>query len=132
MNRHHTGHILRSLCVAAAAALAACTPTAEQDAATAAQVTIRFVQEDLAQTRSSFSWGEDSIRDIQVVVTTGDGALHDVLYSASPSDLQFTGSVGTLYKLWAAANLGGRIGVGRLEDFTEAVRHVMKSSPPAT
>ncbi len=132
MNRHHTGHILRSLCTAAAAALAACTPAAEQDSANAAQVTIRFVQEDLAQTRSSFSWGEDSIRDIQVVVTTGDGALHDVLSSASPSDLQYTGKVGGLYKLWAAANLGGRIGVGRLEDFTEAVRHVSASGIAAS
>ena len=132
MNRHHLGHIARSLCAVAAAAMAACTPAREEAGGTAAQVTIRFEQADLAQTRSSFTWGEDAIRDIQVVVTTRDGAVHDVLYSASPSDLQFTGNVGDLYKLWAAANLGGRIGVGRLEDFTEAVRHVSVSGIAAS
>ena len=132
MSRHHIGHIALSLSVIAAAALAACTPVREEAGGTAAQVTIHFTQDDFLQTRSSFSWGEDDIRDIQVVVTTSDGAVHDVLYSDTPSDLQFTGNVGDLYKLWAAANLGGRIGVERLEDFTQAVRHVSASGVAAS
>ena len=132
MSRHHTGNFVKALCIVAAAALAACTPAREEAGGTAAQVTIRFTQDDFLQTRSSFSWGEDDIRDIQVVVTTGDGTVHDVLYSDTPSDLQFTGNVGDLYKLWAAANIGGRIGVERLEDFTEAVMHVSASGVAAS
>ena len=132
MERRFLRIILRAACALPCAALACCTPFREDAAGTAAQITVRIAPEGYTDTRSSFSWDESAIRDIQVVVTQEDGTVHDVLYSDSPSDLQFTGEVGRLYKLWAAANLGGRIEVKRLEDFTEAIRSVTASGIAAS
>lgn len=114
------------LCAMACAAQAACSPQGEPGGP-AAQVTVSIIPDGYAPTRSSFTWNEDDIRDIQVVVTTEDGEIHDILYSDSPSDLHFTGQVGRLYKLWAAANLGGKVEAGSLEDFTESIRHVSRA-----
>ena len=111
------------MCALACAAQAACSPVGETGDP-AATVTIHIDPEGYVHTRSSFTWDEDSIRDIEVVVTTEDGEIHDILYSDSPADLHFTGTVGRLYKLWAAANLGGKVEAGSLADFTEGVRNV--------
>ena len=123
MTKHHIRNIVRSLCALACAAQAACSPVGETGDP-AATVTIHIDPEGYVHTRSSFTWDEDSIRDIEVVVTTEDGEIHDILYSDSPADLHFTGTVGRLYKLWAAANLGGKVEAGSLADFTEGVRNV--------
>ncbi len=125
MTYNHIIKAVRTLCIlSSAACVAACSPYAEQAGGGNAEVTVRIVPDDYAPTRSSFSWEEYEIRDIQVVVTTEDGALHDVLYSDTPSDLHFTGTVGHLYRLWCAANLGGKVEVRSPEDFTDAVRQV--------
>ena len=121
-------NIVRPLCVLALAAGAGCSPEMEEAGVPAAQVTVSIVSDGYGLTRSSFTWGEDEIRDIQVVVTTEEGEVYAVLYSDTPSNLQFTGTVGRLYKLWAAANLGGKVEVRRLEDFTERVRQVTSAS----
>ena len=129
MTHNHIIKAIRALCIlSAAACAAACSPYAEQAGGSTAEVTVRIVPDDYARTRSSFSWDEDEIRDIQVVVTTEDGALHDVLYSDTPSDLHFTGTVGHLYRLWCASNLGGKVEVRSPEDFTNAVRQVSQAS----
>ena len=112
--------------VLACVAQAACSPHGEPGGP-ATQVTVSIVPDGYAHTRSSYTWNEDEIRDIQIVVTTEDGDIHDVLYSDTPSDLHFTGQAGRLYKLWAAANLGGKVEAGSLEDFTENIRHVTKA-----
>ena len=125
MTKHYNRNIVRILCAVACAAQAACSPYGESGGP-AAQVTVSIVPDGYAPTRSSFTWDEDDIRDIQIVVTTEDGTIHDVLYSDSPSGLQFTGQAGSLYRLWAAANLGGKVEAASLEDFKESVRHVTK------
>ena len=110
----------------ACAAMAACSPFGEPGGP-AAEVTVSIVPDRYSQTRSSFTWNEDEIRDIQVVVTTESGEIHDILYSDSPSGLHFTGQAGSLYKLWTAANIGGKVEASSLEDFTEGIRHVSKA-----
>ena len=124
MNTHHITNIARTLCVLALAAYAGCSPEREEAGGRSAEVTVSIIPDGYGLTKSSFTWGEDDIRDIQVVVTTGDGNVHAVLYSDTPSTLQFDGRVGSVYKLWAAANLGGKIEVRSLEDFTEGVRRI--------
>ncbi|MBQ2485976.1 MAG: DUF4906 domain-containing protein, partial [Candidatus Methanomethylophilus sp.] len=126
MTNHHTRKIARIIFAAACAASGACSPAGEPGAP-AAQVTVNIVPDGYADTRSSFTWDEEDIRDIQIVVTDADGEIHDVLYSDSPYGLHFTGQVGRPYRLWAAANLGGTVEAGSLEDFTQAVRFVTKA-----
>ena len=126
MTNHHTSKISRLLLVLACAAQAACSPSGEPGGP-AAQVTVSIVPDGYAHTRSSFTWSEDEIRDVQIVVTTEDGEMHDVLYSNTLSGLRFTGQAGRVYKLWAAANLGGKVEAGSLEEFTENIRHVTKA-----
>ena len=118
--------------IAAAAVLASCSPFAEDAGGGSAEVTVRIAPEGFARSRSSFSWDEDLIRDIQVVVTSEDGTVHDILYSDTASDLQFTGTSGSLYRLWAAANLGGKVEVGCLEDFTQGIRSVSRAGIAAS
>ncbi len=124
MSTHHIKHLARTLCVLALAATTGCSPEMDGTGGPDVEVTVSIMPDGYGLTKSSFTWGEDEIRDIQVVVTTGDGDIHAVLYSDTPSTLQFTGRVGCLYKLWAAANLGGKVEVQSLEDFTGAVRLV--------
>ena len=128
MVKHFTRHAVLALCTAA---FAACSPFGEE-AGGSAEVTVHVVPDGLVQSRSSFTWADDMIRDIQVVVTTEDGTIHDVLYSDSPSSLQFTGTAGCLYRLWVAANIGGKVEVGTLEDFTEGTRHVSQAAIAAS
>ena len=131
MATHFIRTSVLALCALASAAFAACSPFGEE-AGGSAEVTVHIVPDGFVQSRSSFSWKDDAIRDIQVVVTTEDGSVHDVLYSDSPTDLQFTGTAGCLYKLWAAANIGGKVEVGCLEDFTEGTRHVSQAGIAAS
>ena len=95
-------------------------------------VTFHIIAEGFADTRSSFTWGDSEIRDIQIVVTEDDGSVFDVLYSDSPSDLNFTGVVGRRYHIWAAANLGGKVEVRSLQDFTTGTRSITKSGIAAS
>lgn len=103
-----------------------------QEEAGTMDVTFHIVAEGFADTRSSFTWGESEIRDIQIVITEEDGSVFDVLYSDSPSDLGFTGAVGSRYRIWAAANLGGKVEVNDLQDFTAGTRSVTKAGIAAT
>ena len=95
-------------------------------------VTFHIVAEGFADTRSSFTWGDNEIRDIQIVVTEEDGSVFEVLYSDSPSDLSFTGVVGRRYRIWAAANPGGKVEVRNLQDFTTGTRSITKSEIAAS
>lgn len=124
MITHHIEHIARTLCILALAASAGCSPEREEAGGRAAEVTVSIIPDGYGPTKSSYTWDEDGIRDIQVVVTTGNGDVHAVLYSDTPSTLQFTGMAGRTYKLWAAVNLGGKVEVRTLEDFTEGVRNI--------
>lgn len=113
------GYTVAALSVLAAA----CSPIREETDGLV-EVTLRLSAEGAFATRSSFTWGESEIRDIQVVVTDEDGNICDDLYASPAKDLHFKGIVGKRYRLWAAANLGGRVTVRTLPDFTAATRAV--------
>ena len=106
--------------------------TGEDKASATMEVTFHVVAEGFEDTRSSFTWGDSEIRDIQIVVTEEDGTVFDVLYSASSNDLSFTGAVGRRYRIWAAANLGGKVEVRDLQDFTAGTRQITKSGIAAS
>ena len=112
-----------------AALSSSCLPALAEREETA-EVTLRIVAED-SSTRSSFSWKENELRDVQIVVTENDGTVIDVLYAdlkTNPgAELRFTGTAGRRYRLWAAANLGGRVAVKKLSDFTAGTRSVSSS-----
>lgn len=95
-------------------------------------VTFHIVADGFTDTRSSFTWGESEIRDIQIVITEEDGSVFDVLYSDSSSELGFTGEVGSRYRIWAAANLGGKVDVHDLQDFTNGTRSITKAGIAAS
>lgn len=78
-------------------------------------------------TRSSFIWSDTDIKDIELVVTDESGNVKKVLYSTSTSSLSFIGTVGHTYNVWAAANIGGKINVSALSDFTSGKRSVKYS-----
>ncbi len=79
------------------------------------------------ETRSSFTWLDDAIRDVEIVVAEEDGSVQEVLYSQTSSSLSFEGKAGHTYFLWAAANIGRRIDVSTLSDFTGGTRTVSYS-----
>ncbi|MBQ4287022.1 MAG: hypothetical protein II770_03235, partial [Bacteroidales bacterium] len=54
----------------------ACSPVREEPEKLV-EVTLRVNTEDGFATRSSFTWGESDIRDIQVIVTDIDGNICD-------------------------------------------------------
>lgn len=95
-------------------------------------VTFHIVADGFTDTRSSFTWGENEIRDIQIVITKEDGSVFDVLYSDSSSELGFTGNVGSRYHIWAAANLGEKVDVHDLQDFTAGTRSITKAGIAAS
>ena len=78
-------------------------------------------------TKSSFRWQDDGISDVEIVITDEEGKIVDVLYSNTPSGLSFRGKVGSRYMIWAAANIGGKINVLELKDFTSGARSVSYS-----
>ncbi|MBO4923453.1 MAG: DUF4906 domain-containing protein [Bacteroidales bacterium] len=127
----------KTLSAACAAVIAASMPscngyTDDRESARTMDVAFHIVADGFTDTRSSFTWGENEIRDIQIVITEEDGSVFDVLYSDSSSDLGFTGAVGRRYRIWAAANLGGKVDVHDLQDFTAGTRSVTKAGIAAS
>ena len=106
--------------------------TDERETARTMDVTFHIVADGFTDTRSSFTWGENEIRDIQIVITKEDGSVFDVLYSDSSSELGFTGNVGSRYHIWAAANLGEKVDVHDLQDFTAGTRSITKAGIAAS
>lgn len=106
--------------------------TDERETARTMDVTFHIVADGFTDTRSSFTWGENEIRDIQIVITEEDGSVFDVLYSDSSSELGFTGDVGSRYHIWAAANLGEKVDVHDLQDFTNGTRSITKAGIAAS
>lgn len=106
--------------------------TDERETTRTMDVTFHIVADGFTDTRSSFTWGDSEIRDIQIVITEEDGSVFDVLYSDSSSELGFTGAVGSRYRIWAAANLGGKVDVHDLQDFTTGTRSVTKAGIAAS
>ncbi len=106
--------------------------TDERETARTMDVTFHIVADGFTDTRSSFTWGENEIRDIQIVITKEDGSVFDVLYSDSSSELGFTGNVGSRYHIWAAANLGEKVDVHDLQDFTNGTRSITKAGIAAS
>lgn len=92
-------------------------------------VTVELGREGYAdiKTRSSFTWSDTDIKDVELVVTDESGNVKDVLYSTTSTTLSFTGTVGHTYNVWAAANIGGKINVTTLSDFTSGSRSVSYS-----
>ena len=125
MNSHFKRILAAAGIAVIAASMLSCNGlTNESKAAETAQVTFQIVAEEPVSTRSTFRWSESEIRDIQIVITEDDGSVCDVLYSGSTSGLSFTGAVGRRYRIWAAANLGGKVEVHNLQDFTSGTRRV--------
>ncbi len=106
--------------------------TDERETARTMDVTFHIVADGFTDTRSSFTWGESEIRDVQIVITEEDGSVFDVLYSDSSSELGFTGNVGSRYHIWAAANLGEKVDVHDLQDFTNGTRSITKAGIAAS
>ena len=106
--------------------------TDERETTRTMDVTFHIVADGFTDTRSSFTWGENEIRDIQIVITKEDGSVFDVLYSDSSSELGFTGNVGSRYHIWAAANLGEKVDVHDLQDFTAGTRSITKAGIAAS
>ncbi len=106
--------------------------TDERETARTMDVTFHIVADGFTDTRSSFTWGESEIRDVQIVITEEDGSVFDVLYSDSSSELGFTGNVGSRYHIWAAANLGEKVDVHDLQDFTTGTRSITKAGIAAS
>lgn len=77
-----------------------------------------------AVTRSSLTAGESELKTLQIVVTDSDGKVAGDIWSETGdvSGLSFTGIAGHAYKVWAAANLGERVSVDKLSDFTSGQR----------
>lgn len=103
-----------------------CAPGEEavEDPEDTVSVTLHVAAGESFASKSSFTWGEDEIRDIEVVVTDAGGAVCDVLYAAPPGALHFTGIAGQRYRLWAAANLGGKVEVEDISDFLSSSRSI--------
>ncbi|MBO6045870.1 MAG: DUF4906 domain-containing protein, partial [Bacteroidales bacterium] len=101
----------------------ACSPVPEEPERLV-EVELRVNAEEGIATKSSFTWGESDIRDIQIIVTDTEGNICDDIYASPPKDLHFKGIAGNRYRFWAAANLGGRVSVRTLPDFTAATRGV--------
>ncbi len=118
--------------VIAASMLSCIGYTDERETARTMDVTFHIVADGFTDTRSSFTWGENEIRDIQIVITKEDGSVFDVLYSDSSSELGFTGNVGSRYHIWAAANLGEKVDVHDLQDFTAGTRSITKAGIAAS
>lgn len=109
-----------------AASILSCDGYTDVEAARTVEVTFHIATEGYTDTRSSYIWGDSEIRDIQIVITEDDGTVYDVLYSDSHTELSFTGVVGRRYRIWAAANLGGKVDVRDLQDFTTGTRSITK------
>ena len=80
-----------------------------------------------AGTKSSFSWQDDDINDVELVVTDADGNIEEVIYSRASSSLAFEGVVGRTYFIWGAANLGREEEAVTLSGFVDKVRTVSRS-----
>ena len=121
--------LLLSAFSAAAAGVVSCGPPEEPEAGRGepVEVTLHVLPEDGYRTRSSFTWGESEIKDVQIVVTDEAGDVVEVLYSSPAEDMHFTGVSGSRYRLWAAANLGGRVEVSKLGDFNAVSRSISSS-----
>ena len=78
-------------------------------------------------TKSSFSWQDEDINDVELVVTDADGNIEDVIYSRTSSSLAFEGIVGHTYFIWGAANLGREEEAVTLSGFIDKVRTVSRS-----
>lgn len=88
-----------------------------EDADAPVTVSIGLKQEGFADTRSSFSWGDSMINDIQIVVTEDDGSAYDVIYSRSTSGLSFTGLAGHHYNVRAIANIGHQASISEMSGY---------------
>ena len=88
------------------------------------RVGIEYDSYDRAGTKSSYPWDESEIRDIQLFITDSDGVIVQSIYSRGASDLEFTGTVGKDYLIYAAANIGKELTTEYIPDqagFEDAV-----------
>lgn len=82
-------------------------------------VRIELQPDGYAATKSSFTWGDAQINDIQIVVTEDNGEVYEVLYSQSVTGLSFTGLVGHHYNATAVANIGKQVSVSEMSGYTD-------------
>lgn len=87
-------------------------------------VTFTLSSGSYAPVKSSFGWGEKEIRTAQIIVTDAAGTIMDDLWTSTGGSLSFRGVKGNTYYAWAAVNLGERITVNSLSDFTSGSRTV--------
>lgn len=121
------------LAAAVMSALASCTET-EYETNVISKKDLAIVSINIAGdsygnaiTKSSFSWQDEEINDIELVVTDADGNIEEVIYSRTSSSLTFEGIVGRTYFIWGAANLGRKEEAVTLSGFVDKVRTVSRS-----
>lgn len=82
--------------------------------------TVRIIaMTEAPDTKTTFSWDDSHINDLQIIVTEEDGKLAGSIYTQSISDIDFRGVIGTTYEIRAVANVGHEIEGASLSDFLE-------------
>lgn len=76
------------------------------------------------ETKSSFTWTDSAVNDLQVIVTAEDGSLVESIYSRTQAGIWFTGDVGKEYRFRAIANIGQEIKGNSLSDFLHSTATV--------
>lgn len=77
-------------------------------------------------TRSSFTWQDDEIKDIEIIALNAEGLIDNIIYTKGTS-VKFEGIVGEQYTFYALANLGGRIGFSSADELFSHVRSISYS-----
>ena len=78
-----------------------------------------------ADTKSSFTWDDKEINDIEILAFDDEGGLYDIIYSKTwPVNLSFMAEVGSTYSFYAIANLGEKISVHTLDELLALKRSI--------
>lgn len=72
-------------------------------------IRIEYDSFDEAGTKSSYSFGESEIRDIQLFIVDKNRRVYESIYAESIYGLEFIGEKGQDYLIYAVANMGGKI-----------------------
>ena len=78
-----------------------------------------------ADTKSSFTWDDKEINDIEILVFDEEAGIYDIIYSKTwPVNLSFIAEVGSTYSFYAIANLGEKISVQTLDELMAIKRSI--------
>lgn len=96
----------------------------EQSPSESVRVYVEYEGMHAAETKSSFTWKDDDISDIQAIIAEEDGTVCDIIYSDDTVGLSFKGTVGRKYYVLAAANMGERLNCSDISELATMTRNV--------